>query len=266
MTTGRWLAVCLGCCCIALVQAAPASQWWLSAGVFRTDAAAEAQLAALTKQGVTLARVVDARRGGELLHRIVIGPYADSTAAHGALSDLRRFVTDAFALQLDLSPQVQADAASLPRTSPAPDAASVPAVEGARGPAHDADVPPRVPEARGELPSVAEAPAEPVDIHRGITVQEYLRRNGGNTPTAPAEAPPGFQLNRLHRSNGTTVVGDADDENIHDITPDVTHASGGRTGQRSASSEPSAHQGFGDWAAVRWVRRFFAAIWDFIAV
>ena len=65
------------------------SQWWLSAGVFRTDGAAEVRRAALIEHGVAAARVVEAQLAGAVVHRVVVGPFADRAQARSQLSAVR---------------------------------------------------------------------------------------------------------------------------------------------------------------------------------
>ena len=280
----RRYAIWAGVCLLAAVPApaqevgAPgvaAQPWWLSAGVFRTDGAAEARLHVLTVRGIADARVVEAGVAGAGLHRVVVGPFADRGAADVGLTSLRRLVPDAFPVRLAAAPTaphtrqsvpataveaealrtppeaLQADAATgvtatggaglsarvdLASTPPTP--ASARSADRDSKVAGDVAEPPR-PAAKGRAsnagaalagsseaangrsdgiagsPSTAAA-IDPGTVRRGITLRDYLRRNGGNTPTAPAEAPAGYQVHRLFRStDGGSFRSPAD----HDVTP-----------------------------------------------
>lgn len=255
MRIARWLVVCMCCGYIALAQAVPAAQWWLSAGVFRTDTAAEAQRKTLSAQGVETVRIVDVPRGGETLHRVVVGPYADSRAAHAALVSLRRNVQDAFALQLAAEASPISSQSAAVQTPPLPE----PQSEGTAPPEGNVHLSQSL-----AIGTVTPSPPEVGSAHRGITLSEYLRRNGGNTPVAPAVAPPGYQLNRLHRGNSTAPSGQQEaGTDVHDVTP-APHPNNVRP-ETSVAEPSSLHDANASrCTVVRVVRNFCAAIWQFI--
>lgn len=296
----RWFAIRVGVGMLALGQTAAvlagtAQQWWIAAGVFRTDGAAEARLRTLTEHGVADGRVVDALMAGAALHRVVVGPYADRAAARAHLAAVRGVVADAFPLALDSAVQesaasptplpVGAEPATGPAASIVRAPAPLPAMDAAPpAPVRSAPAPASAPAAvlttpaammdRADMPQggiggagmggtsidspgTDQAGMANANLRRGISLREYLRRNGGNTPTSPDTAPPDYQLNRLHRNADGSAPATGANE-VQDVTPAVPQAAADSSPRTSAALARFATKA--PCALRRWFRALFSGV------